>query len=238
MEGIEVRETWTPVEVNSDNAGVITERIKDHKVTITGTMLEMDLSKLYTMRGGATGTDIYTPGTASKVTPHEEEITFSANALAQKIPHQNFPGGTATLLTIGSVTSETAAGGTAYLVEDDWSIFMDSDAYTWIVRAPAGDITATQKVFVACDYTPLATKTLTTGGKSTVSPIAIKLISTDEATKDLTIIVYKVYYKEGLSLPFQSDDADRPNGVRVTLEGVEDPLRTAGDQLLSIALAE
>jgi hypothetical protein len=240
MNGVEVRETWTPVEVKSDNAGILTERIKDHKVTVTGTMLEMDLSKLYTLRGGASGTDGYSAATASKETGHEEQITFAADALAQRIPHPNFPLGTKTILTITSVTSATGGAGTAYLVEDDWSIFMDPEGYTWLVRAPAGDITATQTVYVIFDYTSHTSKTLTSGGKNTVSPVSMKLVSTDENTKDLTVDVYKAYYREGIDIPFQSDDADNPNGVRISMEGVEitDGSRTTGDTLFAITLAE
>jgi hypothetical protein len=237
MTGVDFKENFTPVRVDSDNAGIVTERVKDQLATISGNMMEIALAKLRTMRGGLDPAVTITA--AEEVADHEEVITFSTGAGAdQRIPHPNFPAGVATILTIESVTSATSGGGTAYAVEDDWSIYMDSAGYTHIVRAPAGDITATGTVYVKFHYTPPASTLLTTGGNTSQTAIVLRLTSTDQNSKTLVIVVYKAYYREGLSFPFQSDDADTPNTVRATFQAELDTSRAIGDQLFRVTLQE
>jgi len=52
MNGIVFKESWEEVVVDSDNAGRIKVGIKNHEATLSGDMLEIDLEKLATIRGG------------------------------------------------------------------------------------------------------------------------------------------------------------------------------------------
>lgn len=52
MMGIVFSEVWDKVTVTSDNAGVIKEFIKNHFASLSGNLLELDLTNLNTIRGG------------------------------------------------------------------------------------------------------------------------------------------------------------------------------------------
>jgi hypothetical protein len=57
MKNIVFSETFDKVTVLSDNAGIIKEKIKNHRASLAGDLQEISLTDLNTLRGG---TDIYT----------------------------------------------------------------------------------------------------------------------------------------------------------------------------------
>jgi hypothetical protein len=83
-------------------------------------------------------------------------------------------------------------------------------------------------------YTPAASKTLTSGGKLTISPKVVRITNTDANSKVFRITVYKASNAQGITLELVSDDSEDPNVVPIKLEGVLDVTRTAGDQLFEI----
>lgn len=52
MRGIVWNETWDKVTIKSDNAGDIKDFIKNHKATLGGNLMEVNLADLYLIRGG------------------------------------------------------------------------------------------------------------------------------------------------------------------------------------------
>lgn len=81
---------------------------------------------------------------------------------------------------------------------------------------------------------PGVSKTLKSGGKTTQTPIQVKVTNTDEDGNIFRIILYKVTSVKGIELAFNSDDADDPNMIPIELKGVKDTSRQAGDQLFEI----
>lgn len=52
MRGIAFEETWDELQVSSDNAGIIVAGINNHKVSIKGDLMEINLKNLALIRGG------------------------------------------------------------------------------------------------------------------------------------------------------------------------------------------
>ena len=52
MNGVAFEETWDEIQVTSDNAGVITAGIRNHKAALKGDLMEINLKNLALIRGG------------------------------------------------------------------------------------------------------------------------------------------------------------------------------------------
>lgn len=52
MRGVAFEESWDEIQVSSDNAGIIVAGIKNHKVSLKGDLMEINLKTLATIRGG------------------------------------------------------------------------------------------------------------------------------------------------------------------------------------------
>jgi len=77
-------------------------------------------------------------------------------------------------------------------------------------------------------------ETLQTGGKTTQTPIQVKVTHTTEDGDEFRITIYKVTAVKGIEIAFQPDEADDPNMIPIELEGEKDTDRDAGDQLCEI----
>ena len=77
-------------------------------------------------------------------------------------------------------------------------------------------------------------ETLKTGGKTSQTPIQVKVTHTTEDGAVFRITLYKVTSVKGIEIAFQSDEADDPNMIPIELKGVKDTDRTVGDQLCEI----
>jgi hypothetical protein len=140
MRNIVFAETFDKVTVMSDNAGVIKEFIKNHFASLSGDLMELDLTNLNTIRGGI---DTYS----------------FANGVAE---------------------------------------------------------------------------TLSSGGKTELTAIQVKVTNTNAAGDIFRITLYKATNNKGIEISFQPDDADDPNMVSVELKGTCNTALTAGAQLFQI----
>lgn len=140
MRNIVFTESWEQVKVDSDNAGRVKTGIKNQVASIAGDLMEIDLDKLNSLRGGI-------------------------------------------------------------------------DSYT----TDAG-----------------VSEILTSGGKSTQTPIQVKVTHTTEDDEEFRITLYKATSIKGIEIAFQSDEADDPNMIPIEIEGEKDTDRDAGDQLYEI----
>ncbi len=77
-------------------------------------------------------------------------------------------------------------------------------------------------------------KTLKSGGKTSQTPIQVKVTNEDEDGNIFRITLYKVTSIRGIEIPFNSDEADDPNMIPIELKGVKDTSRAVGDQLFEI----
>lgn len=225
MRSIALAESWDKIEVESDNAGVIKEYIKDQRISITGQLIEIDLEMLDEIRGGI---DTYSTvaGSATPVTDESQVLTVTdSNRL-------NYKNGDNSEVTSIVVTNST--GTITYVRNTDFVIAVDADGYTTIARIAGGGITSGNTVLVDYSYTPNVSKKLTTGGKKTISPKVVRLTNEDENSKKLQVTVYYASVEEGITFEFPSDEAEDVMVAPINLVGKVDVSRTLGDQLYEI----
>ena len=226
MRGISLSESWDKVEVESDNAGTIKDYIKNQKVAITGSLIEIDLEILDEIRGGI---DSYSFVAGSPTPVTDEEITLYDTDLVRFL-HKN---GDNTEVTTIVVTSNDATP-VARTLNTDYVIAVDPAGYTCIARIDGGAIIDGDTVLVDYSYTPNVSKKLTSGGKKTISPKVIRLTNTDENDKKLQVTVYYSLVEEGITFEFPSDEAEDVMVAPINMVGKVDVTRTIGDQLYEI----
>lgn len=235
MNSIAFKETIEYINSSADNAN-LGEYVKKQTCTVTGELLEFSLAKMNMLRGAI---DTYTQVAGTESTATDEVVVFSAGAgKMQRLAHKHAPLGVPTLCVPTTVDNQAAPGGTTYTLEagadNDYTMYLDDEGYTCIIREETGAIGATGTVYVTYTYTPEASRVLSSGGKTAIAPRTIKLVNKNASNETVTIVVYKASFKDGLDMSYQPDEADRPNGFKVTFEGICDSTRTVGDQLYKI----
>ena len=97
-----------------------------------------------------------------------------------------------------------------------------------------GGIADGATVYADYDYTPLVSRTYTTGGATSKTARILRLTNTDVNLKTWVMLVHKAYIDDGLDLQFPADDDRNPLPCPITFVGVIDYTRTSGDQLFNI----
>lgn len=219
MRGIEFEESWEVTKIMSDNAGEILRRIKDHVASVAGELMEINLENLALIRGGL---DDYDTVAAAEVTVAAEPVTL-VGTRAVRLANKQGDGSECSTITIAAKTRNT-----------DFVVSVDSAGYTTIARISGAGIGDGDTVNVGYKYTPNASKTLTSGGLSTISPKVVRITNYNEAAEKFEITVYKASNDQGIKLTLPEDDSDDPALVPIKLIGTLDTTRTAGDQLFVI----
>ena len=117
----------------------------------------------------------------------------------------------------------------------DYVIAVDASGFTCIARiAGSSVISDGETVKVNYTYTPNASVTLKSGGKTSISDRVVRITNTDENGKKFQITLYKGTVNEGQNIEFPADDGDDPAMPHLKMKGVLDVSRTAGDQLFEI----
>jgi len=229
MKGIKFTEELDKVSIMSDNAGEVYAGIRNHKATVEGDLIEINLTNLNTLRGGI---DTYATVPAAAVNGHSYVVASGAWKYNVFI-ELDFQNGDLSKITPTSVTAGTDG---LLTLDTDYVIVQDAGTGHWgIVVIDSLKLTKeAQTLTILFDYTPNAAKTLTSGGKLTITPNVVRITNTDANDKVFRITVYKATNAQGIELELQSDDAEDPNVVPIKLEGVLDVSRIAGDQLFEI----
>lgn len=234
LRGATFVESWDSVEIETDNAGKPIKKIKNQKATLKAGLLEVDLAKFSALRGGI---DIYTTTPGSKVEDHDQVVASGAWSYNKFIEceHQNSDLSILQIDTQGYV--DVVAGTNGALVHGT-DYFMVKDAATgkWgiIVIDSATVTTEAQQLTISYDYTPPASRTLTSGGKYVINDQVVRLTHTTEDGKILRLTLYKAHVGGGLELTFPSDDSDDVMEVPFEMVGELDVSRSEGDQLYEI----
>lgn len=229
MRAVKFTEEFDKISIMSDNAGEIYAGIRNHKAIVEGELMEINLTNLNTIRGGI---DTYTTVAAAEVSGHSEVIASGAWNYDKfiELPHQMYDG--------SKITPTSVTGGTNGLLvlNTDYFIVKDAGTNLWgiVVRDSITVTTEAQTLTIVYTYTPAAAKSLTSGGKLTISPKVVRITNTDASSDYLRITVYKASNAQGITLELVSDDSEDPNVIPIKLEGVLDVSRTAGDQLFEI----
>jgi hypothetical protein len=222
---IKFEESFDVVYLTPDNAPKKQIAVKDHEAKVTFSMMEVNLANLNTIRGGMDTYDTV-DGSSTPVTDEAHTLT------GVKGVRLNYKNGDGTLVTI-SGAKDTA--GTTAVPNTDYVAYLDPEGYTCVARVAASTIiTDGDGIKVSYSYTPSASRSMSTGGLNTITPRVVRLTNTNSAGKKFEITVYSATSEGGIKLEFPADDGDEPLMPEITLNGVVDATRTAGDQLFKI----
>lgn len=225
IDNAEFSEDFDMVEVKADNVGRIKVGVKDQTATIECDMFESDLSKLNTIRGGL---DTYTPVAASPVAVTDEEHVLTGTTAARLANKEGDD------TEVGSIVV-TDASGNAAVRNTDYVISIDSAGYTTIARVAGSTvITDGDTAKVDYSYTPNSSVKLTSGGKYEIAERVVRITNTNETGDDLRITLYKATIENGIAFKFNADNSQEVAKVHLTMTGIPDISRTAGDQLYEI----
>jgi len=97
-----------------------------------------------------------------------------------------------------------------------------------------GGIADGATVYADYDYTPLVSRTYTSGGLTSKTARIIRLTNTDVAGLTWIMLIHKAYIGSGLNLAFPADDDRNPTPCPITFIGKLDDTRASGDQLFNI----
>jgi len=231
VNGVTYEETQDVTKLEYDN--VSPEYIlANQEANISGELVEIELSNLNEFRGGV---DSYSTSDGSEETGYDYVISSGAWSLETFIPLDNQPAsGLAANFTINSVTGGSDGefvGGEG----TDWHEVQDDDGRWGIVVDGDGTATtASQQLTINYDYTPAASKTLTSGGNTTISPKVVRITNTNEDDEVFRITLYKAYNQDGIGIELQADSSGEFATTPFNMMGVLDSDRTVGDQLVEI----
>jgi hypothetical protein len=223
--GVKFTEEYTPVALKPDNAPEIVVGVKDHSATVEFEMWEVNLTNLNLIRGGIDTLDSV-EGSPTSVSAETHTLT-DTNFV--RLAHKNGDGSEVASIVV------TDAADTAAVRNTDYVVAVDEEGYTCIARvADSTVIEDGEGIKVSYSYTPYAATTLSTGGKNTVSARVVRLTNTNAAGKKFEITVYAAKNQGGIELALPADDGDEPLKPTITLKGICDTTRAAGDQLFKI----
>lgn len=241
-------EEITPLDAEPDN-GVAPERadgVASQKVTITGNLWENNLTKIKAVRGGI---DLLTTVASTLVSSAAQTIASGSwnYNVPVEITGQNSSGAAPTINSITGSVDGVLVEDTDFFLQKDastnkWSVvFIDSVTIT----------TEAQNMVLDYDYTPAASTAVSTGGLTAASRIWIRMFNRTATVADAAdaaanagisegdaifdTVQYDFYYtivNAGDSVTFPSKDDTNPViKYALSIEGENDPTRTAGDQL-------
>lgn len=219
--------------VQADNGPDPVQGIAEHELQISSELLEMYVPTLDLIRGGV---DTASVTAASIVSGASQVVTSGSWGYDDPIVIENQNGSGAELV-INSVTGATDG---ALVAGTDFYVGQDAAGDTVVTVVDSTTVTtASQNVTVNYDYTPNASRNLSTGGLSTISSRSFRLTNIQiisGSTKSRIIDVYNVFFESGgVPQQFQSDNADDPlTTIPVVSRGKLLASRTAGDQLYKI----
>jgi hypothetical protein len=229
--GIEVEETITPATLEPDNASPMVIDLSEHSVTFKMNLWELDFTKIYALRGGASGLDKYSTQAASPTTATAEEHVLTG-VIGVRLNYKN---GDGSLVTISAATD---AAGTTAVLGTDYIKYIDGNGYTCVARVAASTVlTDGDTIKVTYTYTPLASKTWSTGGGSDLGYIELKLTnvrSIGGVDKTKVVTIYKAQVTSGLTMKFPAAKDSTPLEYPLEMIAYDDATRTTKDQLFSV----
>jgi hypothetical protein len=227
MRSIVFEETWTENKIMSDNAGILKTTITDHVASLSGDLMEIDLTNLNQIRGGV---DILTPIAAAPVVGASQVVMSGDWAYNKFIPLDHSMGDGSVL----TVTSATGSTDGLLVVKVDYDNVLVGAVNGITITDSATVTTLAQNITIIYTYTPNASKTLSSGGKYVITPNEVKITNTNTAGEDFIIKLYKAANASGITINLTTDESGEPNATPIKLSGSLDVLRASGDQLFII----
>ena len=231
--GFGLEEQIATFNVQADNGPDPVQGVAEHELQVSCELLEMYVPTLDLLRGGI---DTASVTAASIVSGASQVVASGAWGYDDPIVVEN-QNGSGAELTINSVTAATDG---ALVAGTDFYVGQDAAGDTVVTVVDSSTVTTeAQNVTINYDYTPNASRNLSTGGLSTISSRAYRLTNIQiisGSTKSRIIDVYNTFFESGgVPASFQSDNADDPlTTIPITSRGKLLASRTAGDQLYKI----
>ena len=226
LRAVAFKELWDELQVGSDNAGVLIDRVKNQRCEITANWLEWDTEAANTLRGGL---DVYSTQAGTPVNITDEQVVLPGTTL-KALAFKNASG-----VEVTSIVVTHLSGIPTYVRGTDYEVGVDQNGYTRICRSAAGGaITDGQTVLVDYTYTPAQNKQLKSGGKYSISPRVVRLSNLNAAGKKFEVTIWRAFNKGPLEIPWPGDEGDDALLVPISLGGVLDTAKTAGEQLYQI----
>ena len=222
---VEIKEEFEEIKLEPDNAAPIVLGINTQSVTTAFDLWETNLTNLNLIRGGI--------DTLGSVAGDPVSVTTEAHTLTgTSFVRLNNKNGAGT--EVGSIVVTDSVSG-ACVRNTDYIIAIDPAGYTCIARVSGSSVISDgEAVNVAYSYTPYASATLSSGGKTTISPRVVRLTNLNALGKKFEITVYKATPTGGIELKLPGDDSADPLKTSIELQAYCDTTRTAGDQLYKI----
>lgn len=221
-------ESWEETWLAPDNGAEELLGIRNHKCTFTMDLWEFDLAKFHNLRGGL-DTLTTSPGTlVSGATQTVNAGSWHFNQFI-RIANQN---GDQSPIAVSSVSGSVAGAlveGTDYI--NGQNALGESGI---LVVASSAVATEDQVLTILYEYTPNAARTLSTGGLMTIRSKVVQLTNVGPTGKILRLRIFKATNGAGITLAFKADNAEEPNVIPITFNGVRDSSRAAGAQLFEI----
>ena len=222
---VQFTEAFTPVKLKPDNAVEYYKAIKEHTCKLSFEMWELDLTNVALLRGGL---DTLDTNDASTISIEDEAHVLNGTDIVW-LNHANGDGTEVESIVV------TDAAGNAAARNTDYVIVVGSNGRTGIARVADSDVILDDKgVLVDYAYTPLANKTMSTGGLNTIDDLYIRVTNINSARKKFQIDIYKAKITGGLDFSYPADDGDDPLKPKIEVEGTYDTTRAEGDQLFMI----
>ena len=209
IEGLAIKENITPTQLVGDNADEETY-VSAHSVTVSFTQRESLLEEVRAVMRGSF--DVSGTPVAGSAVPAQSDVFASgewAFSTFIPLPHQNGDGSS---ITITSITASTdGVLGHDPDSDPEWAPAVEDGVYGFIVL-PAASIAAgtAQSLTVVYPYTPTASQTIYTGGKSTLPNFMARISNTDEDGKLVRFWFWKGTIDTGMDIAFKSDQEADP----------------------------
>ena len=230
MDNVAFTDFWEEAVIIGGNVGeILRQKVPGtHKASVKGDLIEIELKNLHLIRGGV---DAYSETTAEKVTGAKQTVNsgeWAYNKLI-KIEHQNGDGSEIDV-------SEVKGSESLVLAAEDEYIITRNDKGEWgvLIFEPAEDGNEDQTITITYDYTPLASKTLTSGGFVKINPRIVRVTNYNAEDKKFEITVYKAFNKRGIEISLPNYNEDRVATTPIELEGICDTAKPLGNQLFKI----
>jgi hypothetical protein len=230
VEALALKEDMVSTQLKGDNA-LEEKYVSEQKLTVSFNQREAASEDVRTILRGAFDVS-GTPVAAAQVVGYTGQA-YAANETAADTFYpftmQNGNGAVPTTISIvqdAAVTPVTLAAGTDYTVTK-------ANGLWGVTFIAGGDYDPTKTEALTYTYTPYASQTTYSGGKTTLPYVMIRITNTDEDGKLVRFWAYKGAIDGGWDLAFKKDDdADPivPNPVSMTFI-LDTSIATLGKQL-------
>lgn len=235
--GVNFQENAAITKIQADNAPDPITYLSEHKATLTFNSLELYLPNLNTIRGG-----IDTLSVTSAVATTRTDSWTAANWAYNQNLLLSMQGDSTTLPAITAAKTWKSGTTTALTTSGkDFTPTLDVNNKRGIMILSTnygGDAKDTETLRVTYTYGAIASRKLSSGGKSNISSRWFRLTNKEiisGAAKYRYIVIYSGTISAGLNLAFKSaNEADPVLEIPISIEAILDTTRSEGDQLFFV----